>query len=199
MVCFRNLKPATDKAIELFANKNALEDIVLAPFENYLAKFDEAYEQQLAIAPTVDSVNELETEEDEAEFIKAFRNLMRLKNMMGCFTDFSFERLPIDEFIAGQFKNLPPDVDVSEAFEGYWAEKKVAAQKKLSDEEHLDPVGLEYILADYLFTEKTPLSDDVIKIIAPEYKPKLKDRKSVASRVIERIRDFVATFIDGVD
>lgn len=287
VVCFRNLKKPTDKAIELFANKDAVEDIILAPFENYLEKFNEAYQQLLEIAPTIESVNELETEEDEAEFIKAFRNLMRLKNMMECFTDFSFDRLPIDEqtfadyrskyldlydkvrgenqkekvsilddldfelelmtrdkinvsyiigllrnlknaspdeqerqiklindlldsetqlrskkelieeFIAGQFLELDDDADVSVAFDKYWAEKKLEAQKALSQEENLDPSGLEKIIGDFLFTEKPPMSDDVIKIM--NERPKLKERKTVAQRIIEKIKAFVETFIDKVD
>ena len=42
VVAFRNLKPATDKAIELFANKDAQEEIILAPYEDYVEKFEEA-------------------------------------------------------------------------------------------------------------------------------------------------------------
>lgn len=39
VVCFRNLKPATDEAIRLFANKDAkdiIEDLILAPYEDYI-------------------------------------------------------------------------------------------------------------------------------------------------------------------
>ena len=42
VVCFRNLKSATDKAIELFANKDAQEEIILEPYEDYLKKFEDA-------------------------------------------------------------------------------------------------------------------------------------------------------------
>ena len=50
VVCFRNLKPATDKAIELFANKNAKEDIIiLAPYEDYVNRFKDAVEKLEAI------------------------------------------------------------------------------------------------------------------------------------------------------
>jgi len=289
VVCFRNLKPATDKAIELFANKDAVEDIILAPFENYLDKFNEAYQALLAITPTVDSVNDLETEEDEAEFIKAFRNLIRIKNMMECFTDFSFKRLPlseqefadyrskyldlydkvksdnqkevvsilddldfelelmtrdkinvsyiigllrnlksqnpqeqekqiklindlldsetqlrskrelIEEFIAGQLQELSSDDDIAVVFAEYWAEKKQQTLNELSQSEHLDILGLEKVLGDYLFTQKLPLGDDVIKIIKPEHKPKLKERREVSSRIINKLKNFVETFEDKVD
>ena len=40
VVCFRNLKPATDQAIELFANKEAIEEIILQPYEKYVELFN---------------------------------------------------------------------------------------------------------------------------------------------------------------
>ena len=90
VVCFRNLKPATDQAIELFANKDAIEEVILQPYEKYVEKFAKAVDQLLKIAPTPDSVNELLTEEDEVKFIQAFRDLIRIKNVLSCFTEFSF-------------------------------------------------------------------------------------------------------------
>ena len=79
VVCFRNLKPATDQAIELFANKDAIEEVILQPYEDYVEKFAKAVDQLLKIAPTTDSVNELLTEEDEVKFIQAFRDLIRIR------------------------------------------------------------------------------------------------------------------------
>ena len=73
------MKSATDEAIALFSNKEAKEDIFLKPYNNYLDEFNEALEMLLEITPTVDSVNELEDEEAEANFVKAFRELMRVK------------------------------------------------------------------------------------------------------------------------
>ena len=93
IVAFRNLKKATDEAITLFSNPNAIEDIILQPYEDYVEKFKESLEKLLAITPTFDSVNDLVTEEDELAFIKAFRELMRVKNVLSTFTEFSYEDL----------------------------------------------------------------------------------------------------------
>jgi hypothetical protein len=57
----------------------------------------------------------------------------------------------------------------------------------------LPPTGI----YPYLFTEKTPMRDDVIGIM--ETRPALRERRSVADRVIEKIKTFVQTFIEGVD
>src|SRR5690606_3917462 len=82
IVVFRNLKKATDEAITLFSNKEAIEVIIMEPYEDYVEKFNRAFINLLAITPDTDSVNDLVSEEDELEFIKAFRELMRLKNTM---------------------------------------------------------------------------------------------------------------------
>jgi type I restriction enzyme R subunit len=287
IVCFRNLKPATDQAIELFANKNAREEIILAPYEDYVSRFEEAVKNLFALTPTVDSVDHLLTEEDEAKFVQAFREVIRLKNVLDCFTQFKFEDLPIDEqlfadfrskyldlydkvrnekekervsilddidfeielitrdkinvsyiisllqrmqdakpserakqrksimdildseaqlrskkeliekFISEHFPAIPTGESVGDAFEAYWSEEKLKAIQDLSSEEGLDPEGLEKVIGQYLFTEKPPMSDDVIAIMSD--RPKLRERKTIASRVIGKIKEFVETFIDGVD
>ena len=43
------------------------------------------------IAPSVDSVNNLESEIEEMKFVRAFRNLMRIQNTLSCFADFKFD------------------------------------------------------------------------------------------------------------
>lgn len=97
IVCFRNLKTATDDAITLFSNKDAIEVIIMQPYEDYVKKFDEAYDKLKQLAPTIDSVDELPSEDEELEFVKAFRELMRIKNIMSSFTDFTFEDLEMEE------------------------------------------------------------------------------------------------------
>lgn len=95
IVCYRNLKEATDKAIELFANKDAVGEIIELLYEALDQKLQEKYDALIAITPTVDSVNTLQNEEEQAEFIKAFREVMRLLNKMKQYGDFNYEDLPI--------------------------------------------------------------------------------------------------------
>lgn len=95
IVCYRNLKSATDDAIELFANKNAVAEIIEPPFEALDTKLQEKYNELIAITPSVDSVNQLRNEEEQATFVQAFRDVMRLINKMKQYSDFSFDNLPI--------------------------------------------------------------------------------------------------------
>lgn len=90
IVCFRNLKKNTDEAIALFSNIDAKEIILMKPYEEYIAKFNEAFAELLKIAPSVASVDALVDEEEKLAFVKTFRELMRLKNILGGFSDFKW-------------------------------------------------------------------------------------------------------------
>jgi len=105
ILSFRNLKEATDKAITLFSNKDAVEVILLPSVEVIAEKFDEALKNLLAIAPTYQSVDDLVSEEDELAFIQAFRALLRVKNVLASYTDFSWDTLGIDEQTFENYKS----------------------------------------------------------------------------------------------
>lgn len=90
IVCFRNLKANTDEAIALFSNPEAKEIILMKPYEEYVAKFNEAFAELQKIAPSVASVDTLVDEEEKLAFVKAFRELMRLKNILVGFSDFKW-------------------------------------------------------------------------------------------------------------
>lgn len=97
IVVFRNLKKATDEAITLFSNKDAIEVIIMKPYEDYVKKFNDAFVELLQITPTVNSVDSLKDEEAELDFIKAFRELMRIKNILTAFSDFKWIDLSMQE------------------------------------------------------------------------------------------------------
>lgn len=105
IVVFRNLKQATDDAITLFSNKDARDTILMKPYEDYVEKFTGAFVELLKVAPTVNSVSELRDEEEELSYIKAFRELMRVKNILTTFSDFSFDHLAMDEQLFEDYKS----------------------------------------------------------------------------------------------
>ncbi len=67
--------------------------------------FQEKYNDLIEIVPNVDAVNDLKNEEEQAEFIKAFRDVMRLINKMKQYADFSFDNLPISHQEFEDFKS----------------------------------------------------------------------------------------------
>ena len=105
IVVFRNLKNATDEAITLFSNKDAIEEIIMKPYDDYVLTFNDAFKRLLDITPSVNSVNDLATEDDELEFIKAFRDLMRIKNVLVSFSDFNWGDLEMNEQLFEDYKS----------------------------------------------------------------------------------------------
>lgn len=97
ILSFRNLKKATDDAITLFSNKDAIEVVTMPEYEKIAEKFEEALKDLRDITPTYQSVNDLETEDSEALFVQAFRRLLRTMNVLQSYTDFDWEDLAIDE------------------------------------------------------------------------------------------------------
>lgn len=97
ILCFRNLKKATDDAIILFSNKDAIEEVVMPDYEVIATKFDEALVDLRSITPTYQDVNDLPSEVEELQFVIASRRLMRAMNVLQSYADFDWAALGIDE------------------------------------------------------------------------------------------------------
>ncbi|MBL7837047.1 MAG: type I restriction endonuclease subunit R, partial [Bacteroidetes bacterium] len=287
IVVFRNLKSATDDALALFSNKDAKDVIFMEPYENYVEKFKEAFKSLTELVPSVDSVNDLETEEDELEFVKRFRELLRIKNVLVSFADFKFDDLTMDEqtfedykskyldiydkvksnhqkekvsilddvdfelelihrddinvsyilqlltklknakkkdqenqrntiidllggdaklrskkeliekFILENLPNIQDSDTIKDEFSAYWEKEQQEAYVKLCQEEQLDPDKITDIIGDYLFTERQPMSEDIVKAL--KTKPKILERKTIVERVTAKLMAFIETFIEGVE
>ena len=147
IVVFRNLKNATDEAITLFSNKEAIEVIIMKPYEDYVKKFNEAFVALLKITPTVNSVNDLKTENDELEFIKAFRELMRIKNILTAFADFKWENLAMGEQLFEDFKSKY--LDLYDKVKSDHQKEKVSILEDVDFELeliHRDEINVAYII-----------------------------------------------------
>ncbi|MFK5923795.1 MAG: type I restriction endonuclease subunit R [Verrucomicrobiota bacterium] len=95
IVVFRNLKKRTDEAIALFSNVNAKEEIFVPPYDEYVKQFNTVVIELLALTPTVRSVKDLPDEEAELKFVKIFRELMRLRNILESFSEFEDDDLAL--------------------------------------------------------------------------------------------------------
>lgn len=147
IVSFRNLKDKTDEAITLFSNKDAIEVIIMKPYEDYTVKFNEAFNLLLELTPTTDDVNDLESEEDELNFIKAFRDLMRIKNTLTTFSDFNWEDLEMDEQLFEDFKSKY--LDLYDKVKNNHQKEKVSILEDVDFELeliHRDEINVTYII-----------------------------------------------------
>ena len=147
IVCFRNLKAATDEAITLFSQIEKKDEIILRSYEEYVDKFNEAFISLIQIAPSVDSVNKLRSEEEELAFIKAFRDLMRLKNVLKTFTEFDHEDLAMNAQSFEDYKSKY--LDLYDKTKPYNAKEKVSILNDVDFELeliHRDEINVTYIL-----------------------------------------------------
>lgn len=147
IVAFRNLKNRTDEAITLFSNKEAIEVIIMKPYEDYTAKFDEAFEHFISLTPTTNSVDELESEDDELEFITAFRDLMRIKNILTAFSDFKWADLKMTEQQFEDFKSKY--LDLYDKVKSNYQKEKVSILEDVDFELeliHRDEINVAYII-----------------------------------------------------
>jgi len=147
ILSFRNLKKATDDAITLFSNKDAIEVVTIPDYEKIAEKFDEALNILREITPTYQSVNELEDENAEALFVQAFRKLMRTMNVLQSYTDFDWEDILIDEQEFEDYKSKYLDL-----YEKVKRDTQVEKTSILDDIDfeleliHRDKIGVAYIL-----------------------------------------------------
>ena len=82
------------------------------------------------ITPTYQSVNDLESEEDEAAFVQAFRKLMRTLNVLQSYTDFDWDDLPLNEQEFEDYKGKYLDI--------YEKVKKESQKEKISILDDID-------------------------------------------------------------
>ncbi|MFN9340030.1 MAG: type I restriction endonuclease subunit R [Candidatus Kapaibacterium sp.] len=161
IIVFRNLKNANDEAITLFSNKEAIEVIIMKPYEDYVKKFNESFIGLLHIAPTVNSVNDLQTEHDELEFIKAFRELIRIKNILKAFADFKWEDLAMNEQIFEDYKSKY--LDLYDKVKSNHQKEKVSILEDVDFELeliHRDEINVAYII-QLLIKLKSKAQNDV--------------------------------------
>ena len=97
ILCFRNLKKKTDEAVTLYSNKDALEVVLLPDFDKVMDTLAGAIAGLLSITPSLASVDQLQSEDDELKFVKSFRKVIRAKNVAESFSDFSWEEMPISQ------------------------------------------------------------------------------------------------------
>ena len=81
--------------------------------------------------------------------------------------------------------------------EDFWEQERVASFDALCKEEQLDADKLKPVIDRYVYTGKKPLPDpDIIELINRPLK--LADRAPTRTRVLEKVVEYVDTYISGI-
>lgn len=97
IVSFRNLKEATDKALALFGDENAKEVVFKKPYEEQKKEFEVKIFELREQVPTLTDIDNLQSEEAKAEFVKTFRDLLRIKSSLETCAEFTWDDFAISE------------------------------------------------------------------------------------------------------
>ncbi|UPT69192.1 MAG: hypothetical protein M0D57_10350 [Sphingobacteriales bacterium JAD_PAG50586_3] len=133
----------------------------MKPYEEYVNKFNDAYIELLKITPTVKSVDSLPDEDAELDFIRAFRDLIRIKNIMAAFSDFKWEDLAMTEQLFEDYKSKY--LDLYDKVKTDTQKEKVSILDDVDFELeliHRDEINVKYIL-QLLIKLKSKVNADV--------------------------------------
>ena len=97
IICFRNLKRATDEALALFSNKEAQKVVLVPSYEEIKQDYESAVRKLLNITPDYQSVDDLITEDQQLKFIKAFREVMRYNAQLQTFIEYDQNQTALDK------------------------------------------------------------------------------------------------------
>ena len=103
----------------------------------------------------------------------------------------------IQKFIDSTLPDVSSAAEIPDSFEDFWEQERVSTFDALCKEEQLDAEKLKKVIDRYVYTGTKPLPDpDIIQLIT---KPlKLVERAPTRTRVLEKVVDFVQTFIHGI-
>ncbi|WP_308572493.1 type I restriction endonuclease subunit R [uncultured Methanobacterium sp.] len=148
IICFRNLKKATDESIRLYSDESASEFVLMKSYEDYADDFNKVLEFLMDVAPYVGYVDELPSEKEIAEFVKVFRELLRIHTRLSVFTEFTFDDLHISEQNFNDY--LSKYLDIYEKYKQSTAPEKVSVLDDVDFEVELvrrDNINVSYILS----------------------------------------------------
>lgn len=147
IISFRNLKRATDEALALFSNKEARKTVLVPSFDEIQQDYADAVEKLLNITPDYQAVDDLLTEDQQLEFIKAFREVMRYNAQLQTFVEYDQDQTVLDKQHFANFASKYADL--------CRATRKATKKEKVSvlddvdfqlDLLHSDRINVGYIL-----------------------------------------------------
>lgn len=168
IVCYRNLKKETDEAICVFSDTKSTDVVLMESFEHYLKLFKERLERLYEVAPTIESIDYMQDENEKKDFVEAFRELTKQLTKLKTFVEFEFDEEKIG-ISAQKYEDYK-----SKYFSIYEGVKNTEKTSILVDIDfcielmHTDKINVNYILnlirtIDFDTEEKTKKDIEKIK------------------------------------
>ncbi|MDR2967943.1 MAG: type I restriction endonuclease subunit R [Methanobacteriaceae archaeon] len=157
IICLRHLKKATDKAIALFSDEDAIEHVLMKAYSEYIDDFNEVLKIFREVTLEVDDLNNLKRKEDIISFIRAFNELLKYMNRLKMFTEFSWNDLNIDEQTFEDYRSKYIDL-----YDEYGGESREKKKDSIIDdvEFEVDLIKRDYIDVSYIISLMNDLDKD---------------------------------------
>ena len=189
IICFRNLKDKTDEAISLFSNKDAIDEIIVEPYDTYVDKFNLAVKKLIEIVPQVDAVDGLYSEEDKLKFILAFRAMIRLHKKMSHYTEFTWDDLDMEPQLFDGYTSKY--LDLKDTINGSPTIEKTSILNDIDFELELirrDTINVMYILQLLIklkqnSTGKSSLNEEIFNLLNTEVS--LRSKRELIEKFIQ--------------
>ncbi|HMT85616.1 MAG TPA: type I restriction endonuclease subunit R [Arachnia sp.] len=189
IVAFRDLEEETNKALELFGNKDARGVVLLKPYGDYYGEYTEKVAELLDSFPLGEQIIGEQTQKD---FIALFGAILRLENILTSFDDF-----------AGSESLTPRQIqDYRSLYLDLYREfrRDTTAQKELINDDVVFEIEL---------IKQVEINVDYILLLVEKYRQEFgngqdKEIRSEISRAVNASptlrnkRDLVEAFVDSV-
>lgn len=147
IICFRNLKRATDEALALFSDKEAKKIVLVPSYDEIKKGYEQAVEKLFTITPDYQAVDDLMTEDQQLAFIKAFREVMRFNAQLQSFVEYEQDETTLSKQDFANFASKYSDLcrDIRKATK----KEKVSVLDDVDfqlDLLHSDRINVGYIL-----------------------------------------------------
>lgn len=137
--------------------------------------------------------NTQNNESEKADYEKRKADILELLNKE---TQLRSKRDVIHKFIDIHLPAIQPEDDLIKVFNEFWNQEKIEAITQICKDEDLNEEKFHQIISEYNFTGKEPLRETVFS--ACNQKLKLKERKEVYPRIIDKLRNLITKFDDNL-
>ncbi len=118
IVCYRPIHENVDRAIALFSNEDNGEYVLLPTYEKLVQRFNDDLKRLHKVVESAQEAYDLQSEEQQKNFVEGFKKLIKTKNMLETFTEFTFDDLNIEkqeyEDFTGAYINIKEKIKEKE-------------------------------------------------------------------------------------
>ncbi len=118
-------------------------------------------------------------------------------NLLGGEAQLRSKKELIERFILENMPRIEDGNEVAEEFSKYWSAEQEKAFDAIVQEENLDGKRLEELIERYTYEQRVPLRDDILSA-RNEGQPSIRERKTIAERIKNKMLNFVETFINNM-